>query len=60
MKLCDIQAYRFNHAYVCTGSTSFSLSETAKKKKYKDCEVVGLHLLNRCVYIQIGGKNEKS
>ncbi len=56
MKLCDIEVHRFNHAYVCTGSTSFSLSETSKKKKYADYEVTGLHLLNRCVYIQIGGK----
>ncbi len=55
MKLGDVQSCRFNHAYVCTGNTSFSLQESAKKKKYKDCEVTGLHLLNRCVYIQIEG-----
>ncbi len=56
MKLSDVQSNRFNHAYVCAGNTSFSLQETAKRKKYKDYEVTGLHLLNRCVYIQIGGK----
>ena len=55
MKLKDVENSKFQHAYVCTGKTSFALSDTKKKNQYSECEITGLHLIQKCVYIVIGG-----
>ena len=56
MKLRDVEQSKFQHAYVCTGKTSFALSDIKKKNQYSECEVTELHLIQKCVYIVIGGE----
>lgn len=55
MKLKDVEVSRFHNAYVCMKGTSFPLSDSCKRVCYGDCEVTKLHLIQKCVYIEIGG-----
>ena len=54
MKLKDVEQSKFQHAYVCTGKTSFALTDTKKRNQYSECEVTELQI-QKCVYIVIGG-----